>query len=574
MTITPEPSLETMYDNYFGLKETPFSIAVDPRYLFMSARHRDALAHLLYGVGAGGGFILLTGEVGTGKTTVIRRLLEKLPENTDLAIILNPALNSVELLATVCDELGIIYDAGETSLKKYTDLLHTFLLDNYARNRKTVLLIDEAQHLKFEVLEQIRLLTNLETNTKKLLQIVLVGQPELRTLLNRPELRQLAQRITARYQLKPLSLAETHDYISHRLHVAGLPKSSQLFPSAVIKQVHKVSRGVPRLINVLCDRSLLGAYAKNKSTVDRAILKQAVTEVMGEKDDTLTFLPFTPSKKLIIACLAGFIMLGVVLTTIGVNVYFHSVPGNKWTDSAKEPGLLESDRTKGLPQSAAQTKNVATLDQNTLDTTTFFISRQQAFVELAHALGVEDIDCSNLTASNYRCEKQVAASWQDLTVFNRPAVITLISPAKLTRYAAVLSISDTEASLYSGGAIYSVNLESLGKLWTGDFEFIWKPPVHYKSRIAKGDSGPMVNWLATQFSRIDGQQEALTDNVFNESLERRVKIFQSDHQLTVDGVVGLQTLLVLNEQLGVAQILEEPTQNRRVKSIPGTEGEG
>ncbi|HDY81655.1 MAG TPA: AAA family ATPase, partial [Halieaceae bacterium] len=211
-----------MYYQYFGLTEAPFSIAVNPRYLFMSARHRDALAHLLYGVGAGGGFILLTGEVGTGKTTINRCLLEQLPDNTDIAIILNPALNAMELLASACDELGIVYDVDKHTLKTLTDSLHAFLLDNYDRGRKTVLLIDEAQHLDFDVLEQIRLLTNLETHSEKLLQIILIGQPELAQMLSQPQLRQLNQRITARYNLEPLNLDETGAYIRHRLEVAGM----------------------------------------------------------------------------------------------------------------------------------------------------------------------------------------------------------------------------------------------------------------------------------------------------------------------------------------------------------------
>ncbi|MEE3019415.1 MAG: AAA family ATPase, partial [Pseudomonadota bacterium] len=190
-----------MYHQHFGLNEAPFSIAVNPRYLFMSQRHRDALAHLLYGVSGGGGFILLTGEVGTGKTTVNRCLLEQLPDTTDLAIILNPALSALELLASACDELGIDYPRETHSLKALTDALHRYLLENYDRGRKTVLMIDEAQHLDFDVLEQIRLLTNLETNDEKLLQIILIGQPELSDKLARPELRQLNQRITARYNL-------------------------------------------------------------------------------------------------------------------------------------------------------------------------------------------------------------------------------------------------------------------------------------------------------------------------------------------------------------------------------------
>ncbi|MDX1732913.1 MAG: AAA family ATPase [Halioglobus sp.] len=272
-----------MYHQYFGLNEAPFSIAVNPRYLFMSARHRDALAHLLYGVGAGGGFILLTGEVGTGKTTINRCLLEQLPDDTDIAIVLNPALNAVELLATVCDELGIDYDRHNHTLKALTDHLHAYLLDNHSRARKTVLLIDEAQHLDFEVLEQIRLLTNLETNSEKLLQIILIGQPELASMLARPELRQLNQRITARYNLEPLNLEETGAYIRHRLQVAGMSPERDIFPAAVVRGIFRTSRGVPRLINVLCDRMLLGAYGRNSARVDAGMLKQAAREVLGEE---------------------------------------------------------------------------------------------------------------------------------------------------------------------------------------------------------------------------------------------------------------------------------------------------
>lgn len=271
-----------MYYRYFGLQEEPFSIAVNPKYLFMSARHRDALAHLLYGVGAGGGFILLTGEVGTGKTTINRCLLQQLPTETDIAIILNPALNADELLASACDELGISYEPGASSLKDLTDKLHAFLLENHGRGRNTVLLIDEAQHLQFDVLEQIRLLTNLETNTRKLLQIILVGQPELAVMLGKPELRQLSQRVTARYNLQPLNFEETAAYIRHRLQVAGLPANQELFPASVVKGIFRHTRGIPRLINVLCDRMLLGTYGHNKTRVDRNILRQAATEVLGE----------------------------------------------------------------------------------------------------------------------------------------------------------------------------------------------------------------------------------------------------------------------------------------------------
>jgi general secretion pathway protein A len=270
-----------MYYKYFGLVESPFSISVNPRYLFMSPRHRDALAHLLYGVGSGGGFILLTGEVGTGKTTINRALLEQLPGNVDLAIVLNPALSAVELLATVCDELAIDYPKDDHSLKDLTDALHRFLLNNHDKGRKTVLMIDEAQHLDFDVLEQIRLLTNLETDSEKLLQIILIGQPELTEKLGRPELRQLNQRITARYNLEALSLEETNAYIRHRLQVAGLPSGRELFAPGVVRAIHKRAQGIPRQINLLCDRALLGAYGRKLDRVNRRHVAAAAEEVFG-----------------------------------------------------------------------------------------------------------------------------------------------------------------------------------------------------------------------------------------------------------------------------------------------------
>jgi type II secretory pathway predicted ATPase ExeA len=252
-----------VYDSYFGLTELPFSIAPDPRYLYLSDGHREALAHLLYGIGAGGGFLQLTGEVGTGKTTVCRALLEQLPPEVDVAMVFNPALTAVELLATVCEELHIEHPRETTSFKVLGDALYRYLLDAHARGRRTVIIIDEAQNLGREVLEQIRLLTNLETTREKLLQVILIGQPELRQLLTRPDLRQLAQRVTARYHLKPFSERETRAYIHHRLRVAG--QRRPIFDRRAIRAVHRHARGIPRLINTICDRALLGAYARPRA---------------------------------------------------------------------------------------------------------------------------------------------------------------------------------------------------------------------------------------------------------------------------------------------------------------------
>jgi general secretion pathway protein A len=270
-----------MYKGYFGLKESPFSIAPNPQFLFMSDRHKEALAHLSYGLGETGGFALLTGEVGTGKTTISRRLMEQLPENTQAACILNPTLSSQELLATICDELKVRYRKTGGTLKSLTDKIHEKLNKNHQENINTLLIIDEAQHLLPEVLEQLRLLTNLETDTKKLLQVILIGQPELKQLLQRRDLRQLAQRITARYHLMPLTKIETGLYIKHRLSVALCDR--QLFEKSAVSEIHRISQGIPRIINLLCERSLTNAYCSNNALVSKKIVLLSAQEALGDE---------------------------------------------------------------------------------------------------------------------------------------------------------------------------------------------------------------------------------------------------------------------------------------------------
>ncbi len=268
-----------MYTKYFGLKEKPFSIAPDPRYLYMSELHREALAHLLYGISSDGCFILLTGDVGTGKTTVCRCLLAQLPDNTDVALIVNPRLTALELLETVCDELEIPIKEDEKSAKSYIDKLNKYLLEAHAKGRNIALLIDEAQNLSLDLLEQLRLLTNLETDQKKLLKIVLLGQTELRQILNQDGAAQICQRITSRYHLLPLDQENSFAYIHHRLAVAG--EREKIFSKDALSRIFKYSKGIPRLINVLCDRSLLGAYVEEKYLVSGSIVDKAAQEVLG-----------------------------------------------------------------------------------------------------------------------------------------------------------------------------------------------------------------------------------------------------------------------------------------------------
>jgi general secretion pathway protein A len=282
-----------MYADYFGLKQQPFSIAPDPRYLFMSERHREALAHLLYGLGGGGGFVLLTGEIGAGKTTVCRCFLEQIPKRCNVAYIFNPKLTVVELMRSVCDEFRVPYPErapGLATVTDYLDPLNAYLLRTHGVGQNNVLIIDEAQNLSVDVLEQLRLMTNLETHERKLLQIVLIGQPELREMLAQPALQQLAQRVIARFHLEALSEAETAQYIRHRLAVAGMPGLTP-FLDEVMPRIHRLSRGVPRRINLLCDRALLGAYACGKLVIGRQIVDKAAQEVFDADEVSALMKP-------------------------------------------------------------------------------------------------------------------------------------------------------------------------------------------------------------------------------------------------------------------------------------------
>src|SRR5688572_22806568 len=265
-----------MYEPFYGFAEKPFNLTPDPKYLYLSQRHTEAFAHLEYGRKEKGGFILVTGEVGTGKTTLARYFLSQLDERTATAFVLYPALTAAELLRSILDDLHV--PEGGTSLKDHVDALHRFLLDARSKGRDVILLIDEAQDLAPEVLEQIRLISNLETDTEKLIQIVLMGQSELQDMLSRHELRQLAQRVTAQYHLSPLTRPETEDYVAHRLRVAG-GEGKVSFTAAALAAVHRHSGGVPRLINLICDRALLAGYVAGARVVDAPMVGRAAREV-------------------------------------------------------------------------------------------------------------------------------------------------------------------------------------------------------------------------------------------------------------------------------------------------------
>lgn len=517
-----------MYLNYFGLAEEPFSIAPDPRYLYMSRRHQEALAHLLYGVNAGGGFVLLTGEVGAGKTTVCRCLLEQIPESCDVAYIFNPKLTVEELLSTICAEFGIACPPGNKTVKVYIDCINAYLLDAHARGRHTVLIIDEAQNLSADVLEQLRLLTNLETNQRKLLQIILLGQPELAAMLARPELRQLAQRIIARYHLGALDKQEIAAYVQHRLGVSGAQR--QLFPLALMGSLYRLSGGIPRIINVLCDRALLGSYAQSKEKVDRATLKQAAREVFHNP---------AAQPRMVRPALAALLL--VVLTVLAAAMY-QLVP-------------QKPSPTKVEVQSAVA-KPVAALSNVLEWPATYPLprSREIAYTALFKTWGadsrVKDLgggnECRQAETIGLRCLTALGGL-DELRQLNLPAVLLMQDQHGQKFYAALTKLDDSSATFAVGSATKTVALAALARQWSGDYTLLWRMPPVASIPLRLGNRGADVEWLGKQLAQLDGKvAETGKDQVFDVAMMLQVKQFQLAQGLVPDGVVGPQTMMQLS----------------------------
>ena len=530
-----------MYYQSFGLSEPPFSIAVNPRYLFMSAQHRDALAHLLYGVGSGGGFILLTGEVGTGKTTLNRCLLEQLPDNTDIAIILNPALSAVELLATVCDELAIEYPRGTDSLKVLTDALHQFLLANYASDRRTVLMIDEAQHLNFDVLEQIRLLTNLETDERKLLQIILIGQPELGAILARPELRQLNQRITARFNLTALGADEVRVYVNHRLQIAGLAEHRALFNDSALREVYHLTDGIPRLINLVCDRAMMGAYGRGQSTVSKRLVREAAGEVLGS--DSRTILRPTSSFRarvatVIVGCVAV-VAVAIYLFEDDLAMFEQVRSSALWSEPEAPQMNDDAVLARGVEAAAVPS------DRWQLDP----VRAEQALWQLRFDNPFKGALCTAALTAGWQCETAESEVWDEVAAMKRPVLLDLRRTDGFAAATVLMRIEGDAALIWDGLEACTIPLASLTGSWLNRFRYLWMSPEGWTGPLVPGDQGPVVRQVVEAFAVLDGLPAPPLD-VFTPALEQRVMAFQAATGLKVDGVIGARTLQTLNDQLG------------------------
>ncbi len=515
-----------MYTSHFGLTEAPFSITPDPRYLYMSERHREGLAHLFYGIRQPGGFVQLTGEVGTGKTTLCRCLLEQLPPDVEVALVLNPRLTTVEFLATVCDELKIAYPAESVSVKVLVDALYRHLLDAHAQGRRTVLIIDEAQNLPSEVLEQIRLLTNLETSTEKLLQIILIGQPELIRLLQRRTLRQLAQRIIARYHLLPFSRPDTCTYIRHRVRVAG--GGDALFTPAAMRWVHRLSGGVPRLINVICDRALLGSYAHDQRRVDAAMVRRAGREVRGA-------IPWA-ARRSRLAWALGLGALGAAV--IGGAIFV-------------TPNRLSLLRYAGAPVAVGVGRVLASPRLAEILADPSASGEDAAFASLYSRWRLEygktgsGPGCGSGRSDGLDCLFRVG-SWNRVRRYDLPALLELKTPAGERRRVALVALGEENATLEIGGREYTFPLSEIDRFWDGPFIVLWKVPPLASRLISPGMRGKAVEWLRKRLDEVDGKVSTGPRlDVYDEALKQRVLAFQRSRSLAPDGLVGEETLAEL-----------------------------
>jgi general secretion pathway protein A len=541
-----------MYKDFFRLKEMPFSIAPDPRFLFMSERHREALAHLLYGVQGAGGIVLLTGEVGTGKTTLCRSLLEQLPENIDVAFILNPRMNVEELLQTICEEYHIHIPFDRFGIKTFVDALNARLLETHALGRHAILIVDEAQNLDTKVIEQLRLLTNLETNTHKLLQIFLIGQPELQGLLAQPEMRQVSQRVIARYHLSHLNQSEVQAYVAHRLRISGT--TQQIFPEAVTKNLYRASGGVPRLINLICDRALLGAYVQGQQQVTQPVLRQAISEVLVRSRRQR---PWAMAAVLLVLLMGLASLLIAQLSDAKFSwlpSLFASTPSPVVEIVPTSPLAVSVPLASAATLPASGSFPASTL--NWLSNIANNDSEILAFQSLFKLYGI-DINtqsgvapCAQAEVRGVRCYAG-HGDLMDLYNLDQPVLVRLSSPGGKEYSAALTALDHQAATLSIGVTTQRVALNKLAESWFGQFVVLWNVPPNFKEPLFANQHGLTVTWLRHAMEIADGIRDNGSD-VFDATLARRVRAFQLSSGIKPDGLVGPLTVIRLNMLSGKA----------------------
>jgi general secretion pathway protein A len=570
-----------MYESFFGFKEKPFNITPDPKYLYLSARHQEAIAHLLYGIRERGGFVAVTGEIGTGKTTLLRYLLNQLDDRTEGAVIFNPNLSEIELLKSINEDFGII-STGQTK-KELIDELNQFLLEERLRGKNMVLIIDEAQNLTPAVLEQIRMLSNLETEKEKLIQIVLIGQPELKKLLARPELKQLDQRVTARYHLNPLSRKETYQYIRHRLEIAANGQAVTFEPAA-LREIYSFSRGIPRLINVVCDRALLGAFAaEQRDSISKQVVRQAIREVAGSRFSLWQRLSFDRTSVRIFmysfSATLGAVMCWYAMTTFAsfqkdeqpaqvsraelipdppLAPATEAVPAQVADAPPAEP-LLSASITLAQGAEAVSPQGSSYTEEDKKELMNLLLARNHAESRLDAVrnllalwgkkpdLGVEDVESlySLAFSQGMRCT-EMWTNFDGLRRLNVPCMLEMFVPHEFRpRYVVLTGVSaDSARILFADQQNSDEPVQLLDEFWLRRAFIFWIDFELVGEVIKPGDSGAQVSWLQTSLQNLGLYTEPVNGR-FDEATEAAVRKFQQENDLLLDGIVGPKTKLAL-----------------------------
>ena len=606
-----------MYEAFYGFQDNPFRLTPDPRYLFLSANHQEALGHLLFGVNEGNGVVVLTGEIGAGKTTLLRTLVSELDASATLAYLFNPALSDVELLQAINADLGL--PADSTSKRELTDELNRFLLAQQAAGRRVVVIIDEAQNLAASVLEQLRLLSNLETEQEKLLHIILAGQPELREILARPELAQLDQRVTLRWHLEPLGVKDTAAYVRHRLSVAADGREVALFSPAALRQVYRFSRGIPRLINILCHRALLVGYTQEESYIQSQTIRQAIRELRRHTIRNSRFR-WSPATAAIALALGGFLL---AWGSFDIPAAWNQL--DRWAshEEAQRPPLANPspvlETRPGASQEAQKRAETppSTLEQPTVDLGVATSSSQELF----HVLQQDET-----LSSAVRATRELIAAWQEtpleevewqdgkldlaaiaaarqleylpvrsdirlLTLLDLPVIIGLtVPPSQQTHFALIRQVTDTHCRIRLERD-YVVPLEAMTQRWVREAHVFWKNYEEIRTTLAMGSSGPAVKKLQTLLANVPTpahmgtllvHQAGRSTPFFGPQTQDAVAQFQKMQHLVPDGIVGPQTLILLyrrlpeyappslsrREQVEDASAVQPPTRIRQGTDLP------
>jgi len=554
----------SIYQQYFALNCEPFSIVPDPGFLYPSSQHRQAVAHLKYGLDREGGFVLLTGEVGTGKTTLTRTLLKRLPAHVRVAYVLNSTLEVTDVLASICHELSVeLPQSSQTSLSKNCiDALNADLIAAHSEGKKTLVVIEEAQNLSPEVLEILRLLSNLETATHKLLHILLVGQPELLETLAQKNQRQLNQRVVARFHLLPLAKTDVANYVNHRLHHAGANRA--IFENAAMGTLFKLTKGVPRLINLICHHALLAAYATGAKTVSAKLVKKAAKEIFDTQ-----LPPKKSSKKWLVALLIAGIFAVLITEQYKANIPDIEFEEVEIIDEIEpeiiqqieplfevvESGeiLIQPSKQSVLP--LVEPEPIAVQGQDEDQSTVANAVNSNTFAELfalwsieVEPLFSEEEVFALASINNLGAEKLSKSNIDALLSIDRPGIIWIAEDNGRLKSYLLLALDAESVQLKSADNSRRETLQWFAERWNGAFLFLWYSPSDIES-LRLGDQNPLaINWLQSQLQLINSDYLPLiTDGNYTEIIRDKVLEFQKQQGIRADGVVGRQTIMKLNQ---------------------------